>query len=309
MRGEAAAKAILFGEHAVVHGVAAIAVPVPARRTDVEAIPLESSREIEIELAAGATDAGAVDLRIARDMVRLALDQGPAPAPRGARVRVRSTIPLGSGLGSSAAFAVALVRALGGAALPIEEVARRAIDLEKLAHGTTSGIDPTVIAFDRPIIFRRGEAPAPLAVGAPLRFVAAVLPREGTTASLVGGVRRLAEAEPERFRRLMAAISETAAIGRGYLERGAVEMAGIALSTNHMWLRELGVSTRALDDACEAACRAGALGAKLSGAGGGGAAIALLPPEGDARPVLEAFRAAGARDVFAFDVAPGAARP
>lgn len=301
MHGEATAKAILFGEHAVVHGVPAVAVPLAARRTEVDLVPLDSTREIAIEAegpGGGPLATGSADLALAREMVRLALDQAPGVAARGARARVRSNVPLGAGLGSSAALAVALVRAAGGAGLGVEEVARRALELEKLAHGTPSGIDSTVIAHGRPIAFRRGEAAEPLRLGAPLRLIVAVFPRRGTTASLVDGVRRLAKDDPERFRATLDAIRKAAELGRTYLERGDLPMVGVALSANHGALRALGVSTPTLDEACEAACQAGALGAKMSGAGGGGAALALLAPGVDPGPVIAAFIRSGAREAF-----------
>src|SRR5688500_16607195 len=142
MRASAPAKLILLGEHAVVHGVPAIAVPISARTTEVEFTESDSLRDVSVE------DARNVETRLAEQMARLALDQTPTPA-KGARVKISSTIPLGSGLGSSAALAVALVRAVGGGGqLSPDEVARRALELEKLAHGTPSGIDSTTIALE-----------------------------------------------------------------------------------------------------------------------------------------------------------------
>src|SRR5262245_39082732 len=120
MRASATAKAILLGEHAVVHGVPALAVPVTSRTTAVDLVETDATREIEVD------DARGVDTRMAAQLARIALDQTPTPA-RGARLEIRSTIPLGAGLGSSAALAVALIRACGGGgALAPEEVARRA---------------------------------------------------------------------------------------------------------------------------------------------------------------------------------------
>lgn len=296
MRGEATAKAILFGEHAVVHGVAAVAVPIEARRTEV-ALELRPNGAIEVE------DAREVDPALARDMARLALDFEPSLAGRGARVAIRSSVPLGSGLGSSAALAVALVRATDPT-LPAAEVARRALELEKLAHGTPSGIDSTTIAWERPLLFRRGEPAEALAIGAPLRLAVGVLPREGTTASLVAGVARLAKTDPERFRGAIEAVRSAASLGRTYLERGDRPMVGMAMSANHGALRALGVSTPALDEACEMACQAGAFGAKMSGAGGGGAAIALLDERADPAPVLAALRRSGALEAFVADIRP-----
>ncbi len=318
MRASAPAKAILLGEHAVVHGVPAIAVPIPERRTEVDLVETDASREIAIE------DARAVDPALAAEMVRLALDSAPTPA-RGARVRIASTIPVGSGLGSSAALAVALVRACrgGGAGLEPAEAARRANELEKLAHGTPSGIDAAAIAYERPILFRRGAPPEPLRLAAPLRLAVAVLPRTGTTASLVASVRRLRDEKPAVFEQALAAIRAAveAAIRATTPAVAALENAAknspvsptslpnatqtiaTAISQNREALKTLGVSTPATEAACDAALAAGALAAKLSGAGGGGAILALLGPRTDPDRVLAALRAAGATEAFTTEIA------
>jgi mevalonate kinase len=293
--GRASAKLILFGEHAVVHGAAAVAVPVPERETEVEVEPHPGPEgAIEVE------DARGIDVGLAREMVRVALRQ--AGRPGGARVRIRSTIAVGAGLGSSAALSVALVRAVAGSPITPEETAERALELEKLAHGTPSGVDSTTIAWGRPIGFLRGNPPQPIALASPVRLAVGVLSREGTTASLVAGVRALAERERDRFKEVLAYVSWCSREGRAALERGDAARLGYFLSVNQDSLRRLGVSTPAVERACSAALEAGALGAKLSGAGGGGAIVAAIGPETEAAAVLGALHEAGAREAFLTEV-------
>jgi mevalonate kinase len=298
MRASAPAKAILFGEHAVVHGVPAIAVPIAARKTDVDLVETDADREIAIE------DARGVETDLAAQMVRLALDQTRTPA-RGARVKVASTIPLGSGLGSSAALAVALVRAVGGGgALDREEVSRRALELERLAHGTPSGIDSTTIALERPILFEKGKPPAPLKLKSALRLAIGVLPRTGTTASLVAGVRRLKDEDAGRFRAALEGIRTAVDAARRALTAGDLGTLAVTIDGNRRMLEVLGVSTPEVEKACDAAVAAGALGAKLSGAGGGGAVLAFLGPKSDSDRVLGALKDCGAADTFVTEVPP-----
>ena len=292
MRARATAKAILIGEHAAVHGVPAIAFPVPERVTEVE-VELDAQGPLAVE------DDRGLETATARAMARRAMELEGLGA-RGARLKVRSTIPPASGLGSSAALAVALVRALGDRRLSEAELAAKANDLEKLAHGTPSGVDAAAIAFGRTIRFRAGEPPEPVPLGAPVRIAVGVLPRFGTTASLVAKVRRLGDGEPARFARLMEGIREEVEAALIALRRGALQALGAGMRRAHDRLRELGVSTEACDRACAAALASGAIGAKLSGAGGGGAVLALLPPGSPEREraVLDALRAAGAGDCF-----------
>lgn len=292
MRARASAKAILLGEHAVVHGVPAIAIPVRERYTEVDVVSTDASTEVTVE------DERGVDTGLAAAMARLALDLTPTPA-RGARVKIRSNIPLGSGLGSSAALAVALVRAAARESLEPAEVARRANELERLAHGTPSGIDAATIAYERPIVFERLKRSRPLTLATPLRFSIGVLPREGTTASLVAGVRKVRETDGGRFESALNSIAAhaTAAMNAASLAQWAASM-----SANRAALRDLGVSTPAVERACDAAIAAGALAAKLSGAGGGGTILALLGPDSDPDRVLAALRSQGALDAFVTEI-------
>src|SRR5262249_10564787 len=161
------------------------------------------------------------------------------------------------------------------------------------AHGTPSGIDASVIAWGKPILFEKGKPPEALRIAAPLRFALGVLPRTGTTASLVAGVRRLKEERPSGFAETGEAIRDAVLEGRASLKSGPLvrhvrgddgvcrredrTLAGV-VSRNRSALLEFGVSTPTVEAACDAAIGAGALAAKLSGAGGGGAVIALLGP-------------------------------
>jgi len=296
VRGDACAKLILIGEHAVVYGVPAIAIPVREMRTTVTIDAAErNGRGVEI------ADERGVDVEVATSMARLALDQAGL-GPVGANIEIRSEIPLGAGLGSSAALAVALVRAAGDGRPEVgaEDVAARALELEKIAHGTPSGIDTTTIAHERPIRFVRGRPPEPLPLGGRVALAVGILPRpEGTTtATLVAGVRRHSEKNREEFRHILLSIGAVADSARTALEDGDVRALGRALDDNQRGLWQLGVSTDQVERACMAARRAGALGAKLSGAGGGGAVIAALRDEDDAPAVVTSLIEHGCEDAF-----------
>ncbi|MHC4829997.1 MAG: mevalonate kinase [Planctomycetota bacterium] len=324
MSPSACGKAILLGEHAVVHGVPALSVPVSARRVAASCTASNSLDGIVIEGEGGGQPLDPRSHEIVRKMARLALDLAAPEGDhaRGARVTLRSDLPIGAGLGSSAAVAVALVRAVrGGARLSDDEVARRANELEKLAHGTPSGIDAATVAHERALRFVRGEGVRFLDVQLPARLVVALIPREGTTATLVAGVAALKEAGDPRFdaflRDTRAIVDEATSLlefagapgDTDSRERATVRL-GELMHAAHLALATVGVSTDTQDELCRALEAAGALGAKLSGAGGGGATIALLSAEENApleRNVLDAALAAGATDVFVTPIGPRAA--
>jgi mevalonate kinase len=316
-------KVIIFGEHAVVYGRPAIAVPV----TDVQ-----SRAEIAVgEPGSGlwllAADLPAPDgspgghryrLRDAaegdplRVIVELALDAfSRDPAVAGGLdsepdllVSVTSTIPIARGLGSGAAVATAVARALahhlGGSPQP-EEISRLVYEVEKLHHGTPSGIDNSVIAYEQPVFFVRGEGIMRLSVEAPLSLVIADTGVVSSTREVVGDLRRRWQVQPEHYEGLFDEIGAIARLAKAAIERGDPRAVGQLMNENHELLKTIGVSSLELDTLVEAALATGALGAKMSGAGWGGNMLALVEPH-RAPEVANALREAGAANTIFSEV-------
>lgn len=298
--GEAPGKVILFGEHAVVYGRPAIAAPVsqlkaraeiyPDRRCLVEAVDL--NRTIDIATAPEEDP-------FART-VRLLCRELEEPLPPW-RIVVHSHIPIASGLGSGAAIATAIARALLAAFqadLADERLSALVYEVEKLHHGTPSGIDNTVVVYEQPVWFRRGQAPEPFAVGAPLPLLIADTGIASPTRVTVGDVGAAWQANPARYEALFDRIGDITRQARASIECGDLEALGALMNRNQRYLAELDVSSPALESLCEAAGAAGALGAKLSGGGRGGNMIALVTPSARSETLL-ALKQAGAKRVLA----------
>lgn len=223
------------------------------------------------------------------------------PAPLA--LRLESTIPLARGLGSSAAVAVALARALYAAhgvcptqAQLLEAVARA----EACAHGNPSGVDAAAVCADGPVFFRKG---APLEVvrpGARMHLVVADSGERRDTRSAVAAVQARLAAAPEATRERLARLGALAEAGRAALEAGDSAGLGAQLSAAQAELAELGVSHPTLERLVTAALAAGALGAKLTGAGCGGCVVALAADEAGQEAVREAWAAAGAPATWAW---------
>lgn len=276
--GRAPGKLILLGEHAVVVGHPALAAAVD-RHTTVTLTEVAGPTRLEPPYS---------------DDPRLRPALATLLPPEGLLVHIRSEVPVGCGMGSSAALAVALVRALAareGRDAGFDECFERAFAVERVFHGNPSGVDQAVSALGGVVRYRRaGPEVTPLRGLAPLRLVVANTGQPGNTAEMVARVRaRGAEAELGEIAGLVARA-----------ERDWPEL-GPHLDANHVILARLGVSTPRLDAACAAMRAAGAEGAKLAGAGGGGVCFALVRPDREAGVVVAA-RALG-NEVFAVTVA------
>lgn len=210
---------------------------------------------------------------------------------------VRFAIPTGAGLGSSAALAVALVRALDAAldlGLTPSDVEAAALAAEVVFHGSPSGLDHTVAQRGGFGLYRRGQGLTPLAGTPSLQLLVGHTGRARDTKGRVQRVGELYRADPDgvggRFRRIAGLVEDAvAALYRG--ERGDLASLGRIMDENQGELSHLEVSCPEIDRMCVLAREAGALGAKLTGGGGGGCVLALCP--GREGEVAEAWRAAG----------------
>jgi mevalonate kinase len=295
-------KIILFGEHAVVYGRPALAVPVTQVRA---AVDVSNAPRTGIWI-----DAPDVDLRaelntlpsdhpIASVIHNFLFLSRVSPFPNLA-IKIKSTIPVASGLGSGAAVTVALTRALSAHlnySMNEEEINAFAYEIEKLHHGTPSGIDNTVVTYAQPVYFVKGQPIEIFRVGASFTIVIADTGISALTKESVGDVRRLWLADKPRWETVFDKIGEVSFTARRAIEAGKWELLGELMNENHALLQTLTVSSLELDALVETARRAGALGAKLSGGGRGGNMIALVEAN-LAETVSSSLTEAGAKNTI-----------
>lgn len=303
----ACGKLILLGEHAVVYGRPALGMGVG--ELYVEARPGPSPgltlNAPDWKLRAEAETAGRLG-----QALRL-LEGHFGQAAEGVELYVQSNLPLAAGLGSSAALAVGCVRALAQkAGRYAEPDAQRAIahELEGVFHGTPSGIDDTIASYGGLCLFARAGAShlAQPSLGPALtaqcRRVLAPLPpllighsgQAHDTRELVLGLRARIATHPSRYEALFTEIEALVWRSLTALAAGDWPALGTAFLKNQALLDELGVGAQNVTDMITLALESGAFGAKLTGAGGGGAVIALIDGEARAR-LAQAWRAAGYR--------------
>ena len=294
-------KTIFFGEHAVVYGFPAIAVPLNSisLQTTFIGLPGEIPGTILIRNKETGTDSKFSDLP-QHDTIRAAiqytadhLSLSHLPATE---ITISSTIPIASGLGSSAALASTLIRGFSqylGFNLSDQQVNEIAYEVEKIQHGTPSGIDNSVVTYNQPVYYIKGEALEFLKFGQPATIVVADTGIPTHTGEVVSQVRKKRDEKPELIDPLLKHIGDISKIAKQELLAGHLDIVGKLMGENHMALQQLGVSCPELDRLVNSAMAAGALGAKLCGSGQGGNMVAIAR-EADLNKIKDALMASGA---------------
>lgn len=318
--GEASGKVILLGEHTVVYGAPAIAAGIErGARASASELPERSPSSIRLGDRVAVADASSSD-DLARAFAALLAALGACPR---VSVVASSDLPPGGGLGSSAAIAVAVARALlrltrqetEGAEPDLAHVLSLADAWERVFHGNPSGIDTAAAGAGGCFRFSRADGRRLLDLRAPLWLCVGHSGESSSTRVMVEGVARLRARKPELVDRSIAgaaSLVENAALA---IEAYDLSALGKLMDLAQMLLAGLLLSTEPIERMCAIARESGALGAKLTGSGGGGSVIALVPtdpalraptdpalraPEGDASSpppagerVLAAWRDAG----------------
>ena len=297
-RQSAYGKIILLGEHAVVYGRPAIALPIPlaveaAVRKEGDGINVLIPRwGIEQKVRPSAPGFAGI---IATLMSQIGL------ASENMTIEVFPHIPRAMGLGGSSALAVAILRAADeayGLQLSDGRINELAFECEKTAHGTPSGIDNTVATYGAPLLYQRQQDEAQqqarftnITLGQPLEIVIGVTGKESLTADTVARVRASWQQYPDRYESLFDQIGQLTSVGQSALQEGRLDELGELMNLCHGYLNALQLSTPELEELVHIARRHGANGAKLTGGGGGGSMIALCPDA--THSVQKAFEAAG----------------
>jgi mevalonate kinase len=306
-RAYAPGKVILVGEHAVVYDQAAIAVPV----TEVQARASVEAAAPGQGLVVNAPD---LDRRIIlreapqdeplAHIVRAMLAMMGIELEPDLTVTVTSTVPVARGMGSGAAVSTAIVRALAkhyAHWMPSRAISDVVYRTEILHHGTPSGIDNTVVAYEKPVYFVKSKGWEVFWVKTSFLLAIADTGIQSSTREVVGDLRRRYQDDPDRYEPLFARVGELATDARAAIEVGQVSLLGDLMNENHALLQQMEVSCPELDRLVTAAREGGALGAKLSGSGWGGNIIALITEDTRGR-VDMMLRLAGASRVIVTEV-------
>jgi mevalonate kinase len=275
-------KVILFGEHFVVHGTPAIAVGISSKCV----VEVEKADEMVFVTDAQGTIPELTNKAIANVVTAMNVkDQF--------EVFMGGNLPICGGLGSSAAFSVAMVRAFANyydIKLTDEQVNKYAYEGEKAFHGNPSGIDNVVATYGGAIEYTKGKDFQKIEIGKPFFIVVGITGKAGPTKKMVEGVQKFKDANPDKFQQLQDESVDIVTRGKKVLATGDLSILGALMNENQQLLKEIGVSIDINDALVKRMLGAGALGAKLTGGGGGGCCIALARDGLHAQKILKAIK-------------------
>lgn len=286
-------KVILLGEHIVVYGVEALAAGLD-RGVTATVQPADAGHTLSTT-PWDSTHTPDGDDDLSRALAAVLPEDAPPM-----HIAADVALPAGAGLGCSAAIGVAVVRAIAarqGETPTDAEVAERALAWERVFHGNPSGIDNTMAAHGGVALYRKGEPLAPLRMRGPLRLVIGNSGESASTKEMVAMVARHRERDVPRFDKTCEAVASLVRNAKLAIEAGDDKALGQLMDLNQHLLSGLMLSTPTLEEMIAAARDAGALGAKLTGSGGGGCMIALVPDAATGEAVREAIQNTG-HDAF-----------
>jgi mevalonate kinase len=283
-------KVILLGEHSVVYGFPALAAALD-RGVHIDAVPTPAGGPLRIDIPSWNLKLTADDDHsFARGLCAIAdaVELGRPPLT----LIGDAQIPPGAGLGASAAFAVAIARALlAHLKKPSDAAAVTAAAnaSETVLHGKASGVDVALAVHGGIGVFRKSTGLRKMQLPRPLRVLVGPSGAPRSTAAMVDRVAQATSGsvDDQRLKEL-GSLCDT---GTASLLAGKLDALGADMNRAHELLGGLGVSTPLLDALCDVARNLGAYGAKLTGAGGGGSVIAIAPREREA-DILAAWKTA-----------------
>jgi mevalonate kinase len=282
-KGSGFGKVILFGEHFVVHGVPGIVSAIDSA-TDAEVTQTGNELAIRDERKAAKGYAEEKRLQQIESIERMLTTMGLDPKLP-LKIWVGGTLPGFSGLGASAASSVAIARAISEELdlnLSDEKINQIAYEAEKAYAGNPSGIDNTAATFGGLLWFKKNlnggqNTIEKLHIRTPAEIVIGSTGKVANTKAMVAGVAERKQENPQKYDALFKQAEALAYAGRKALEAYDLKKVGELMNENHRLLQEIEVSSRELDLLVGIAREQGAVGAKLTGGGGGGCMVALSP--------------------------------
>jgi mevalonate kinase len=305
-KASAPAKVILFGEHFVVYGGPAILaainkrITVDARTINENKIVIRSDIGVSGEYSPSAFRIiqGGIEAKTTLDPLHSAVTQVLSARNKktGTEINVSSSVPPGIGLGSSAAACVATAAAVNSLFQKNpsrQRICELAIESERLIHKNSSGADCYISTFGGLIHYSKAKGFKEIRSSGPLALVIASTGVRHSTGDLVASVKKFKDRNESLFESLAKQAADICMQAQRAITSGRRDKVGTLMNENQAILRQIGVSHYKVDDLIDICSKAGALGVKITGAGGGGAVIALAASKQDSTKIASRAKAAG----------------
>ncbi|WHZ32241.1 mevalonate kinase [Desemzia incerta] len=302
--GRATGKIILMGEHAVVYGEPSLAIPFP--KATIQTTVTQSTGPITVDCIYHKGLLTDVPERLSNLLTVVEISIKALKKDfKDFSLKIDSSIPAERGMGSSAAVAVATVRALFNyfeQELTHEQLLELVNVSEVIAHGNPSGLDAAMTSGEQPLYYTKGKPFVPFEMSVDAYLVVADTGIKGQTREAVGSIAALMKEHPEETMNDIHQLGELADKAKTAIEENSPIDLGSYMHQAHLLLDKLGVSNEQLNQLVDAALANGALGAKLTGGGRGGCMIALADSETTAHQISDALRETGTSNTWIYQL-------
>lgn len=272
------AKIILMGEHAVVYGQPAIALPLSAVQVTTQISPNSVAKVmVNSDFYAGPLFSDTSHMKGIAQMLQAVIETFELPT--NFTLTINSQLPAERGMGSSAAVAISVMRALNlyfKLALSNDQILTFVNVAEKVTHKNPSGLDAITCSANQPVWMVRNQGIKPVALDLAGYLLICDSGIRGQTAQAIAAVKDLLTRQPLTTKKHLTYLGSLTHQAKAALANHQLKQLGAIFNEAQITLKNLAVSCPRLDELIAIANKNGAIGTKLTGGGRGGCFICLV---------------------------------